>query len=301
MPLFFERVTKVMEDTGEDFEIVCVNDGSKDKTLEILRQYAEQDKRIRVIDFSRNFGREAALTAALDYSKGDAVILIDSDLQQPPEVIPEMLARWREGYEAVFAKRLDRASDSFLRKTFTMMFNKLYNAISSTHLPENVAEFCLMDRIVVDALKNLKESHRFMRGLFAWIGFKTCIIDYECAERAAGQTKFNLFKLLHLAAEGITSFSTAPLSAMLVIGSVIASGAFIYGLYIFISTLIYGIDSPGYASLACLILLFGGLNLIGIGILGEYLGRTYIETKHRPIYLVRKIYEHENKSQEEQN
>ena len=290
--MFFERVIKVMEsaDCKEDFEIVCVNDGSKDNTLKILKDFADKDKRIRVIDFSRNFGKEAALTAALDYAKGDAVIPIDADLQDPPELILKMIEKWHDGYEVILAKRADRSSDSFLKRVTASLFYKFHNIISQPHIPENVGDFRLMDRKVVDALGGLKETHRFMKGLFAWVGFKTFTLEYTRDVRASGSTKFNGVKLWKLALEGITSFSSAPLTIWLYAGSVIALSAFIYGLYIFIRTLIFGIDVPGYASLVCLILFFGGLQLIGIGILGEYLGRTYIESKRRPVYIVREVY-----------
>ena len=292
MPLFFERVIKVMEsaDCKEDFEIVCVNDGSRDNTLKILKAFADKDKRIRVVDFSRNFGKEAALTAALDYAKGDAVIPIDADLQDPPELILKMIEKWHDGYEVILAKRADRSSDSFLKRVTASLFYKFHNIISQPHIPENVGDFRLMDRKVVDALGGLKETHRFMKGLFAWVGFKTFTLEYTRDVRASGSTKFNGVKLWKLALEGITSFSSAPLTIWLYAGSVIALSAFIYGLYIFIRTLIFGIDVPGYASLVCLILFFGGLQLIGIGILGEYLGRTYIESKRRPVYIVREVY-----------
>ncbi|MBQ3625795.1 MAG: glycosyltransferase family 2 protein, partial [Synergistaceae bacterium] len=267
MPLFFERVIKVMEsaDCKEDFEIVCVNDGSKDNTLKILKDFADKDKRIRVVDFSRNFGKEAALTAALDYAKGDAVIPIDADLQDPPELILKMIEKWREGYEVILAKRADRSSDSFLKRVTASLFYKFHNIISQPHIPENVGDFRLIDRKVVDALGGLKETHRFMKGLFAWVGFKTFTLEYTRDVRASGSTKFNGVKLWRLALEGITSFSSAPLTIWLYAGSVIALSAFIYGLYIFIRTLILRIDVPGYASLVGLILFFGGLQLIGIG------------------------------------
>ncbi|MBQ6112590.1 MAG: glycosyltransferase family 2 protein, partial [Synergistaceae bacterium] len=267
-----------------------VNDGSKDNTWAEICSAREADSRVCGICFSRNFGKEAALTAALDYSCGDAVIPIDADLQDPPELISEMIQKWHEGYDVVLARRADRSSDSMLKRTTAKMFYKLHNSISSPALPENVGDFRLMDRKVVDALGTLKESHRFMKGLFAWAGFKTFTLDYTREKRAAGSTKFNGWRLWKLAVEGITSFSTAPLTIWLYLGFTISAAAFIYGLYIFLRTCIYGIDVPGYASLVCLILLFGGLQLSGIGILGEYIGRAYIESKRRPVYLVREVF-----------
>lgn len=290
LPLFFERITSVMEGTGQDFEIVCVNDGSCDKTLDLLRERAEVDERVKVVDLSRNFGKEAALTAALDHAMGDAVVPIDADLQDPPELIGVMLEKWREGYEVVLAHRSNRSSDSWLKRVTARMFYKVHNRISRPELPENVGDFRLMDRRVVDALGDLRETHRFMKGLFAWVGFKTCIVDYVRKPRAAGETKFNGWRLWKLAVEGITSFSTFPLTVWFYLGSLTAFGAFAYGLYIALRTLIWGIEVPGYASLLCLILFFGGLQLLGIGILGEYLGRTYMESKKRPVYVVREVY-----------
>ena len=290
LPLFFERITSVMEGIGQDFEIVCVNDGSRDGTLDLLREQAEADERVKVVDLSRNFGKEAALTAALDHSTGDAVVPIDADLQDPPELIGVMLEKWREGYEVVLAHRSNRSSDSWLKRVTARMFYKVHNRISQPELPENVGDFRLMDRRVVDALGGLRETHRFMKGLFAWVGFKTCIVDYVRKPRAAGKTKFNGWRLWKLAVEGITSFSTFPLTVWFYLGSLTAFGAFAYGLYIVLRTLIWGIEVPGYASLLCLILFFGGLQLLGIGILGEYLGRTYMESKKRPVYVVREVY-----------
>lgn len=289
LPLFFERITSVMEGIGQDFEIVCVNDGSCDGTLDLLRERAEADERVKVVDLSRNFGKEAALTAALDHSTGDAVVPIDADLQDPPELIGVMLEKWREGYEVVLAHRSNRSSDSWLKRVTARMFYKVHNRISQPELPENVGDFRLMDRRVVDALGGLRETHRFMKGLFAWVGFKTCIVDYVRKPRAAGKTKFNGWRLWKLAVEGITSFSTFPLTVWFYLGS-LTFGAFAYGLYIVLRTLIWGIEVPGYASLLCLILFFGGLQLLGIGILGEYLGRAYMESKKRPVYVVRGVY-----------
>ena len=290
LKIFFPRVIAIMDKISEPFEIICVNDGSKDNTLEILKNFANDDNRIKVVDLSRNFGKEAALTAALDYSTGDAVIPIDADLQDPPELIPEMIKKWREGYEVVLAKRADRSSDSWLKKTTAKLFYRVHNKISSPEIPENAGDFRLMDKIVVQALGMLKESHRFMKGLFAWAGFKTFTLEYTREARSAGTTKFNGWRLWKLALEGITSFSTAPLTIWLYVGFIISGAALLYGFYIFVRTCIYGVEVPGYASLVCLILLFGGLELSGIGILGEYLGRTYIETKRRPVYIVREFY-----------
>lgn len=286
--LFFDSIFKVMDQLKEDFEIVCVNDGSTDKTLDLLYEYSANHTNIKVINLSRNFGKEAALTAAIDFSVGDVVIPIDADLQDPPALIIQMLDKWREGYDVVLARRTDRSSDTFLKRLTAKTFYKLHNKISSSPLPENVGDFRLMSREVIEAVKCMPERHRFMKGLFAWVGFKTAIIDYARVPRSAGKTKFKGWCLWNFALEGITSFCTLPLTIWLYVGFMTALGSFLYASYIFIRTIILGIELPGYASTLCLILFFGGLQLMGIGVIGEYLGRTYIESKQRPIYIVKK-------------
>ncbi len=282
---------------GQDdvhLEFVFVNDGSTDNTIERLLERQGRDKRIRVVDLSRHFGKEAALTAGLHAARGRVVVPLDVDLQDPPEVIPEMLARWREGYEVVLGRRVNRAADSWAKRTFAGLFYRLHNAVADTKLPENIGDFRLMDRKVVDALGGMSESRRFMKGLFAWAGFRTVCVDYERPKRAAGQTKFNGWRLWNFAIEGITSFSTVPLRIWTYIGFTISLMSFIFTIFIIVKTLIFGRDTPGYASLMVAIMFFGGLQLMGIGMLGEYLGRTYIESKRRPVYLVRRIYEGED-------
>ena len=284
-----KRIITVMNDTGLKFELLFVNDGSNDNTLSVLKNFAAHDKRIRVIDFSRNFGKEAALTALIDYALGDAVIILDADLQHPPELIPEMISKWHEGYEVVAARR-DRVSDSFFRKYTALTFYRFNKAVSQYDIPENVGDFRLMDKCVVHVLRNLRETQRFMKGLFVWAGFRTFYISYKDGKRAAGESKFGFLSLWHLAVDAITSFSTFPLRVWSYIGGLTALGAFIYGIMIAADTWLFGIDVPGYATIVCLILLFGGLQLLGIGIIGEYLGRTYMESKNRPVYIVRKVY-----------
>ena len=284
---FFDVIIPVMESIGDDFEIVCVNDDSTDNTLHELNERAKVDKRIRVIDLSRNFGKEASLTAAIDFALGDAVIPIDVDLQDPPQIIKDMVEKWKEGFDVVLAKRVDRNSDSFLKRFTASAFYKIHNIISEPSIPENVGDFRLMSREVVEAIKKLPERHRFMKGLFAWVGFKSCVIGYTRNARSTGSTKFNGWKLWKLAVEGITSFSTFPLTMWLYLGGIITFCSFSYAVFIFMRTLIYGIELPDYASMICLILFLGGLQLVGIGVIGEYLCRTYIESKQRPIYIVR--------------
>jgi len=289
--IYYQRVTAVLEAIPDTrFELVCVNDGSRDNTLELLQCLAERDARVRVVDLSRNFGKEAALTAGLDHASGDIVIPIDADLQDPPELIPSMLAHWRQGYEVVLARRSDRSSDTFLKRATAALFYRLHNRISDIDVPEDVGDFRLMDRAVVEALQRLPERRRFMKGLFAWVGFRTITVDYARRERVAGTTKFSGWKLWNFALEGITSFSTAPLRVWTYFGFVVALAGFSYALFIIFRTIVLGIDVPGYASLLTAVLLLGGIQLAGIGMIGEYIGRIYMETKQRPVYLVRRVY-----------
>ena len=243
-------------------------------------------KNIRIINFSRNFGKEAALTAGLDKARGEAAIPIDVDLQDPPELIKELVAKWREGYDVVLAKRADRTSDSFAKRVSADLFYKLNGKISNVDIPNNVGDFRLMSKRVVEALKQLPENQRFMKGLFAWVGFKTTVIEYVREKREAGQSSFNGWKLWNFALDGITSFSTLPLRIWLYIGALVSFLSFLYGSFIILKTLIFGVDLPGYASLAVIMLFLGGIQLIGIGILGEYIGRIYSESKRRPSYII---------------
>jgi polyisoprenyl-phosphate glycosyltransferase len=272
-------------------EFVFVNDGSTDLTLEQLLEYQTIDSRIKVIDLSRNFGKEAALTAGLQAATGQIIVPIDVDLQDPPELILEMIAKWRQGYEVVLGRRINRDSDSWSKRISASCFYFLHNKMADPKLPENVGDFRLMDRSVVDALNNLPESRRFMKGLFAWVGFRTAYVDYTRPERVAGSTKFNGWRLWNFALEGITSFSTDPLRIWTYLGLTVSLLSFVFAIFIIIKVLLYGIDAPGYASLMVAVTFLGGLQLIGIGVLGEYLGRTYIESKRRPIFLIRHIYE----------
>jgi len=288
--LFFDRCIPILSKLDDDYEFVCVNDGSTDNTLEKLLQLREHNPRIRIIDFSRNFGKEAALSAGIDYARGDAIIPIDVDLQDPPELIVQMINKWREGYDVVQAKRANRDADTFLKRASANWFYKLHNRISALNIPENVGDYRLIDRKVVDALKMLPENQRFMKGLFAWVGFKTCEIEFTRSERSAGASKFNGWGLWNFALQGITSFSTAPLRIWTYLGALIAFSAFGYGLVIVVLAMSKGIEVPGYASLLSVVLFIGGVNMIGLGILGEYIGRIYLETKRRPLYIVSKEY-----------
>lgn len=288
---FHEAICGVCDGHLEfDFEVICVDDGSQDDTLKKLIGIAEREPRFHVIELSRNFGKEAALTAGLDAATGDAVIPIDADLQDPPELISDMIKEWLKGAEVVLARRVDRSSDSFFKRNAAEVFYRLHNRLSAIQIPENVGDFRLMDRIAVDALKQLPEQQRFMKGLFAWVGFRTVTLDYARHPRAAGSTKFSGWKLWNFALEGITSFSAAPLKFWSYMGGLGALVTFAYALFIISRTLIHGIDVPGYASLLVAVLFFGSLQLISVGMLGEYIGRIYVETKRRPLYLIRKTY-----------
>lgn len=271
-------------------EYAFVNDGSRDSTLEALLRLVRSRHDIVVADLSRNFGKEAALTAGLRVAAGDVVIPIDADLQDPPGLIPDMLACWRRGAEVVLAKRTDRSEDSLAKRASARAFYRFANWLADIALPENVGDFRLMDRIVVDTLNALPENRRFMKGLFAWAGFRTEVIAYKREPRRAGQTSFNGWRLWNLAVEGITSFSIVPLRVWTYVGLAVAVPALCWGTWIALRTLIFGVDLPGYASIIVAVLLLGGLQLIGIGVLGEYLGRTYLESKRRPAFVIRQIY-----------
>ncbi|MGV6873373.1 glycosyltransferase family 2 protein [Pseudochelatococcus sp. B33] len=292
--VFFARLSALLAEKlpAYDIEFVCIDDGSTDRTLALLTGRAEADPRVRVVELARNFGKEAALTAGLKVARGDAVVPIDADLQDPPDVIPEMVRLWEEeGYDVVEAKRADRSADTFMKRFSASAFYKLHNAISHHPIPENTGDFRLMSRQVVDAVNALPERQRFMKGIFAWVGFRRTSITFVREPRVAGSSKWSKWRLWNLALEGITSFSTWPLRVWTYVGACIAVLAFLYGIVLIVGTLIGGRDVPGYASLMSAILFMGGVQLIGIGILGEYLGRTYIETKQRPVVVIRAVHE----------
>ncbi|WP_346832801.1 glycosyltransferase family 2 protein [Pseudomonas abietaniphila] len=288
---FFARLSSVHAEVADryDLEVIAINDGSKDNTLSELVNVRPRYPFLTIVDLSRNFGKEAALSAGLDYATGDVVIPIDSDLQHPPELILEMLAQWEAGFEVVLAKRVDRDTDRAIQKFSANSFYKLHNYISDIDIPADVGDYRLMDRKVVNALKALPENRRFMKGLFAWVGFKTTTVEYKVEPRLSGVTSFNTWKLWNFALEGITSFSSAPLRIWSYLGGAISLLSFLYALYLILKTVVFGIDTPGYASLMIAILFVGGIQLIGIGVLGEYLGRIFVETKRRPVYIVREV------------
>jgi len=273
------------------FEIVYVNDGSSDDTLAKLLELQSSDKRIVAINLSRNFGKEAAMTAGLDYTKGDAVIILDADLQDPPDLIPAMIERWKDtGADVVYGQRISRLGETWFKKFSAAAFYRVINRISRTDIPINTGDFRLMNRRAIDALNSLREKHRFMKGLFAWIGYEQVPLEYHRQPRAAGRTKWDYLKLANLSLEGITGFSMVPLRMATLFGLLISLCAFIFGAYILLHTLFSGSDVPGYPSLMVMITFLSGIQLMTIGILGEYIGRIFNETKSRPLYLVDKIY-----------
>ena len=284
---FFDRVVPIAESVARSYEVICVNDGSTDDSLAVLRTARAVNPRIRIVDLARNFGKEVALTAGLEYAVGRAVVPLDADLQDPPELIPEMIAKWREGYDMVLAVRADRSADSAFKRVTARMFYRVIGRVSEVPIPSDAGDFRLMDRRVVDALKRLPERTRFMKGLFAWLGFRQATVTYTRPARVAGSSKWRLWRLWNFALEGILSFTTLPLRVWTYFGLVIAAFSLGYILLIVARTLVLGAEVPGYPSLAVMILFFSGLNMIGLGIMGEYLGRVFVEVKQRPLYLVR--------------
>ena len=290
--LLYDRLEKLMnENTNYDFEVLLVNDGSKDKTFEIMQELREKDKRFCYLSLSRNFGKETAMIAGLDYCKGDAVVIIDADLQDPPELIPEMIKYWEEGYDDVYAKRKSREGETWLKKFTSKMYYRVLQGFTRIEIQKDTGDFRLLDRRCVEALKSMRENQRYTKGLFSIIGYNKKEILYDRDPRAAGQTKWNYGKLIDLSIDGITSFTTSPLRWAALIGCGVSVIGFIYMIYIIIKTIVTGVDVPGYASLMVVILFLGGIQLIFLGIIGEYLGRTFNESKHRPLYFIERYNE----------
>lgn len=290
--LLYDRLEKLMnENTNYDFEVLLVNDGSKDKTFEIMQELRKKDKRFCYLNLSRNFGKETAMIAGLDYCKSDAVVIIDADLQDPPELIPEMIKYWEEGYDDVYAKRKSREGETWLKKFTSKMYYRVLQGFTRIEIQKDTGDFRLLDRRCVEALKSMRENQRYTKGLFSIIGYNKKEILYDREPRAAGQTKWNYGKLIDLSIDGITSFTTSPLRWAALIGCGVSVIGFVYMLYIIIKTIVTGIDVPGYASLMVVILFLGGIQLIFLGIIGEYLGRTFNESKHRPLYFIERYNE----------
>lgn len=284
--LLHERLARVMDGLGEAWEVIYVNDGSRDATLSVVEALRAREPRVAVVNLSRNFGKEIATTAGLDHARGEAVIVIDADLQDPPEVIPELVAVWREGYDMVYARRRVRQGETWLKTRTALLFYRLMRNWGQVELPPDAGDFRLMSRRAVDALLTLREQHRFMKGLFAWVGFPSKPVLYDRAPRAAGTTKWNWWKLWNLAIEGFTSFSVLPLKLATYVGAAVALVAALFGVVVVVRTLVWGDSPAGYPSLLVVVLLLGGTQLIFLGVIGEYLGRVFNETKQRPLYLV---------------
>jgi polyisoprenyl-phosphate glycosyltransferase len=284
---FVARATAVLDKIGLAWEIVCVDDGSRDASLVALLAARERDPRIVVVELTRNFGKEVALTAGLDHARGEAVVPIDADLQHPPEVIAELVARWRDGADMVVATRRNPPRDGVMRRFLSALFYRLFRRVTAIDLPPGAGDFRLMSAPVVAALRKLPERTRFMKGLYAWVGFPYVTVPYDVDARHEGRSSFGFARLWRLGSDAITSFSAAPLKAASFTGFVIAAIAFVYGAWLVGKTLALGIDLPGYASTITLVLFLGGLQLLSLGILGEYVARIYDEVKARPLYVVR--------------
>ena len=286
---FLERVGAILDRIAPDegWEILFVDDGSSDSTLAAIIAANQRDPRVRALSFSRNFGKEAALSAGLDHARGNAVIPMDVDMQDPPEVLDEMVAKWRDGFDMVFGVRRCRASDPLPKRLTAGLYYRAHNWVSQDKIPENAGDFRLMDRKVVNVIRALPERNRFMKGLFAWAGFKQAAVEYDRVERETGTTKFNYWKLWTLALDGITSASTVPLRIWSYVGALIALFALGYAGFIAFDTMVFGNRVPGYASIMVSVLFLGGVQLISLGVLGEYVGRILTETKQRPLYVVR--------------
>ncbi len=297
--MLYDRLKKLMDENSKyDFEILFVNDGSKDNSLQIMQELRKKDKRVCYLNLSRNFGKETGMIAGLDYSKGDAVIIIDADLQDPPELISEMLKYWEEGYDDVYAKRRSRKGETWLKKFTSTMYYKVLQAFTKIQIQKDTGDFRLLDRRCVEALKSMRESQRYTKGLFSWIGYNKKEILYDRDPRAAGTTKWNYKKLVDLSIDGITSFTTSPLRWSAIIGIIVSIIGFIYMLYIIIKTIVSGVDVPGYASTMVVILFLGGIQLIFLGVIGEYLGRAFYETKGRPLYFIERYNEEKETNKE---
>ena len=288
--MLYPELTKLMEKNNQyEWEVMFVNDGSVDGTMDELRRLREKDPRINYVDLSRNFGKEIAMLAGFDYVTVDCMIIIDADLQDPPALIPEMLKYWEEGYEDVYAKRKSRGKESWLRKRLSLMFYKLLQSSSRFDVLQNVGDFRLLDRCCINALRRMRESERYTKGMYSWIGFKKKEVEFDRGDRIAGKSSWNYRQLFSLAIDGITSFSNLPLRISTVIGCLVSLLAFIYMLFVYVKALVWGDPVRGYPSMVMLILFLGGIQLLSLGIIGEYIGRIYNETKNRPDYIVREF------------
>jgi glycosyltransferase involved in cell wall biosynthesis len=292
----YERLNKLAGQTPDyTFEFLFVNDGSRDRTLEIIKKYAEKDDRVAYINLSRNFGKEIAMIAGLDHVTGDATVIIDADLQDPPELIPRMIAYWEEGYDDIYAKRNSRAGESWFKKITSEVFYNLLQKSTNIPIQQDTGDFRLLSRRCVEALRQFRESQRYTKGMFSWIGYKKKEMLYDRDPRAAGETKWNYLKLTNFAIDGITSFTTAPLRVSSVFGILVSFAAFIYIIYLVVRTIFFGTDLAGYPSMMAVILFLGGIQLLSLGVIGEYVGRIFNETKNRPLYLVEEYHARHDK------
>lgn len=290
LPLLYPELCKLMDSMPNySWELMFVNDGSKDDTLNVLKQLRVADSRVNYVDLSRNFGKEIAMLAGFDYVTGDCMVIIDADLQHPPTLIPEMVQLWEQGYDDVYAKRKSRGKESWLRKKLSLQFYKILQSSSRFDVLQNVGDFRLLDRSCINALKQIREKERYTKGMYCWIGFKKKEIEFEQGDRIAGVSSWNYKQLFSLAIDGITSFTNAPLRISTVVGFIVSLGAFIYMFYVFFKSLFFGEAVQGFPTIVILILFLGGIQLLSIGIIGEYLGRIYNETKNRPNYIVREF------------
>lgn len=285
-----QRLALVLDQLGCSTEVVYIDDGSRDDSATLLRQIAAQDPRVLVLGLSRNFGKETAVSAGLDYAHGDAVVVLDADLQDPPELIGEMMTHWRAGIDCVLMRRSSREGETWLKKKTSTVFYRVLRRIGDVDIPHDVGDFRLMSRRAVDALRRCNERTRYMKGLFAWVGFPTVTLTYQRDARYAGDSKWNYWRLWNLALEGITSFSTAPLKLASYVGLIVALSAFFYALWVLVKTLLYGDPVPGYPSLMVVVMFLGGTQLMALGIIGEYLARVFVEVKQRPLYLVADVH-----------
>jgi len=286
LPLLVERLKVVLAGEVTSWELLCIDDGSSDGTLSVLKLLNASDPRINAVSFSRNFGKEIAIAAGLDHARGDAVVIMDADLQHPPEVIPIFLAKWREGFLNIYGQRASREGESAVKRSFAKAFYRLFASFGETELPEGAGDFRLLDRKVVDALRALPERARFSKGLYAWVGFPSIGVRFEVADRQHGETKFRFGKLFSFAFDGLSSFSTVPLKIATWAGVVIAIIAAFSALFFMLRTLLFGTDLPGFPSLIVSIMFFSGIQLISLGMIGEYVGRIFAEVKRRPLYLI---------------
>jgi len=287
LPALSEALKSLMNQHHQyEWEVLLVNDGSRDNTISIIKEIRKEDKRFCYVDLSRNFGKENAMLAGFDYATGDAVVIMDADLQHPPSVIPEMLKKWEGGYDDVYGRRLTRGKESWLRKKLSMWYYSILQKTTRVEILQNVGDFRLLDRKCIEELKKLRETERYTKGMYCWIGFKKCAVDFETQDRIAGESSMSMKSLFSLAVDGITSFTVAPLKISIIIGMIVSLFAICFMLYIIIKTFFYGETVQGYPTMMTIILFLGGVQLLSLGIIGEYLGKIFIETKNRPVYVV---------------